>query len=233
LTERRIKLSLVQRKIAQKMSESKRIIPHVTTIREIRMDTVSQTREKLKQDLESQVGKLSFMPFIMKAVADAIKEFPIINSSFVEENNEIIIKEHINLGFAVAVDDDKLLVPVVKNVENMSFIELVKNVNELVDKCRSGKISPKDMQGSTFTITNSGAFGGEIFTPIINYPESAILGIGRIQKKPIVDENGDIIACPMMYTCLSYDHRIINGSTAVRFLVNIENNLRGMTYETI
>jgi len=232
LTERRIKLNLIQRKIAQKMSESKRIIPHVTTIREIRMDAISQTREKLKKHLESEIGKLSFMPFIMKAVADAIKEFPIINSSFDEDNNEIIIKEQINLGFAVAVGD-QLLVPVVKNVENMSFIELAKIVNELTEKCRNGKITPKDMMGGTFTITNSGALGGEIFTPIINYPESAILGIGRIKKKPIVDENDNIIACPMMFTCLSYDHRIINGSTAVKFLVSIENNLRGKTYETV
>lgn len=232
MTERRIKLNLVQRKIAQKMSESKRIIPHVTTIREIRMDTVSQTRQKFNKDWESKVGKLSFMPFIMKAVADAIKEFPIINSSFDEDNNDIIIKEDINLGFAVAVGD-KLLVPVVKNVENMSFIELAKNVNEIINKSRNGKLSAKDMMGGTFTITNSGALGGEIFTPIINYPESAILGIGRIQKKPIVAENDNIIPCPMMYTCLSYDHRIINGSTAVKFLVSIENKLRGMTYEAI
>lgn len=214
------------------MSDSKRIIPHVTTIREIRMDSVSETRQKINKYLESEVGKLSFMPFIIKAVADAIKEFPIINSSFDEENNEIIFKDNINIGFAVSVGD-KLLVPVVKNVENLGFIKLAKSVNEIINKCRSGKITPKDMMGGTFTITNSGALGGEIFTPIINYPESAILGVGRIQKKPIVDENNNVIPCPMMFTCLSYDHRIINGSTAVRFLVSVENNLKEMTYETI
>lgn len=224
MSEQRIKLSGIQRKIARKMSESKKIIPHVTTIREIKMDKVVNLRGQLKNELEDEIEKLSFMPFILKAVADAIKDYPLINSSYNEEENELIIKNDINIGFAVSVED-KLLVPVVKNIESISFIELANKVNEITELCRDKKISPKDMRDGTFTVTNSGSLGGEIFTPIINYPESAILGVGKIQKKPIVDENNNIVACPMMFICLSYDHRIINGAVAVKFLGKIEENL--------
>jgi len=224
MMDQRIKLNAIQRKIARKMSESKTIIPHVTTIREIRMDIVTKRRQQLQKELQGKVDKLSFMPFIIKAAADAIKEFPIINSSYDQTENELAIKGQINIGFAVSVED-KLFVPVVKNVGDMSFIELINDVNEMIRKCRDKRISPSDMTGGTFTITNSGSFGGEIFTPIINYPESAILGIGKIQKKAVVDENDNIVIRPMMYACLSYDHRIINGATAVQFLGSLEKHL--------
>lgn len=224
MSEQRIKLNAIQQKIARKMSQSKNIIPHVTTIKEIRMDKVISLREEMKNNFVGKIKKLSFMPFILKAVADTIMDYPIINSSYNEKENELIIKNDINLGFAVSVGDN-LLVPVIKNVETLSFIELVNSVNDITQKCREKKISPREMTGGTFTITNSGSFGGEIFTPIINYPESAILGIGKIQKKIIVDEKDNILICPMMFICLSYDHRIINGATAVQFLGKLDENL--------
>jgi len=164
------------------------------------------------------------MAFIIKAVVEALKEYSIINSSMDNLNNEIIIKHDINIGLAMAVKD-KLLVPVIKNIDQMGFIDLIRKINDLIKISREGKLKPEDFKGGTFTVSNSGAFGGEIFTPIINYPESAILGVGKIQKKPVVNENDEIVISYLMYLCLSYDHRIINGSIAVQFLREVEKNL--------
>jgi pyruvate dehydrogenase E2 component (dihydrolipoamide acetyltransferase) len=219
----RIKLRGIQKKIAEKMVKSKTTIPHVTTIREVRMDTVVRDRERIKALLGNK--NVSYLAFITKAATDSLKDFPLVNSSFDEIESEIIIKKDVNIGLAVSVDD-KLLVPVVKKADCLSFVEIIVKINELINKTRSGLLTSEDFQEGTFTITNSGTFGGEIFTPIINYPESAILGIGKIKKKPIVNENNEIIICPMMYLCLSYDHRIINGVTAVKFLGGIEENLQ-------
>ena len=222
MQEKRIKLTGIQRIIAQKMLKSKQTIPHITTIREVRMDQIIKLRENIKNKLKDE--RVSYIAFILKAVTEALKEYPIINSSLDNLNNEIIIKRDINIGLAIAVKD-KLLVPVIKNIGQMEFIDLIRKINNLIKISREGKLNPEDFKGGTFTVSNSGAFGGEIFTPIINYPESAILGIGKIQKKPVVNENNEIVIGHMMYLCLSYDHRIINGSVAVQFLGKIEENL--------
>jgi len=223
LSDEHIKFKGIQRQIAQKMVESKRKIPHVTTIREVNMEKVLDKKNKLNADNQVRKVKYSLMTFIIYSVLEAMKSFTIINSSLDEENNEIIIHENKNIGFAVSINQ-KLVVPVIKNTEEYNFTELNKEVNKVIKKARNKKLKSKDFKGGTFTISNSGAFGGEIFTPIINYPQSSILGIGRIKKKPIVEDE-EIVIKPMMYLCLSYDHRIINGAEAVQFLGEVEKIL--------
>lgn len=215
------KLQGFQRKIAEHMLKSKSEIPHVTTIREIHMDHVLSIRKNYnKENLES---KLSLMTFVMMAVINGIKIFPIINASLQNEN--ITYYKNINLGIAITIGD-KLIVPVIKNLQEMQLLEISDAYNTTVDKAKNNQLTFRDFADGTFTITNSGALGGEIFTPIINYPQSAILGIGRIKQKPIVAPNNVIKPGAMMYLCLSYDHRIINGSQAVSFLNIVDNNLQ-------
>jgi len=218
--ERREKLKGIQRIIAQRMVKSKNTIPHVTTIREVRMERVVEKKELLNKEADK---KVTFIPFIIKAVVEGIKKHPVINASLQEE--EIVYYNNINIGIAVTVAN-KLLVPVFKGLEHKSFQEIIQTGNEIFTKARNNNLSPDDFREGTFTISNSGVFGGEIFTPIINCSQSAILGIGRVQLKPVVNDNGEIRACPMMYLCLSYDHRIINGSEAVKFLGEVDNFLQ-------
>lgn len=215
-------LNGIQRKIAKKMCESARTIPSVTTIREINMRQVV----KLKNDMAKGYEKLTYMSFIVYAVIKAIDVYPLLNSKLID--NDIYFKEDINLGLAISIDDN-LLVPNIKSIQRKSFNEIVDSINELVKKAKSGNLKNSDFKDGTFTISNSGAFGGEIFTPIINYPESAILGIGRLKDKPYVNSKNEIKVCPMMYFCLTYDHRIINGSVAVSFLSEIERIIESMS----
>jgi pyruvate dehydrogenase E2 component (dihydrolipoamide acetyltransferase) len=219
MIQRRERLSGIQKKTAEKMCESVRIIPHVTTIREINMSEVV----KMKTELSHKFEKLTYMPFILCGVVAALKEFPIVNARL--EKDEIVYTGNLNIGIAVSVGE-KLLVPNLKDLQEKSFEEIVTAVNNLSERARSKKLTPDDFQEGTFTVSNSGAFGGDIFTPIINYPESAILGVGIIKKKPIVNKKDEIMICPMMHACLSYDHRIINGSTAVQFLGAIDSYLQ-------
>jgi pyruvate dehydrogenase E2 component (dihydrolipoamide acetyltransferase) len=226
LQEKRIKLRGIQKIIARKMAKSKQTIPHVTTIREVNLDQIVDVRERLKSRFSDR--HITYMPFIIKAVAEALKAYPIINSSLDDSTDEIIIKGDINIGFAIAVGDN-LLVPVIRNVEELDFMDIVEKMDELIKRSRNNQLTPGDFKDGTFTISNSGAYGGEIFTPIINYPESAILGIGKIQKKPVVNEKDEIVISYMIYLCLSYDHRIINGATAVQFLGELEKQLKQIT----
>lgn len=220
MSEKREKLKGIQRIIANKMVKSMSTIPHVTTIREVRMEKVLEKMQDLNEKINERV---TFMPFIVKAVVKGIKKHLIINASL--QDDEIIYQENINIGIAVEVDN-KLLVPIIKEVQNKNFLEIVQAINAITEKSRNNQLNPGDFKNGTFTISNSGALGGEIFTPIINYPQSAILGIGRVVKKAIVDKNGEIKVCSMMYLCLSYDHRIINGGEAVRFLGEIDDYLQ-------
>jgi pyruvate/2-oxoglutarate dehydrogenase complex dihydrolipoamide acyltransferase (E2) component len=219
MMEQRVKLKGVQRRVAEHITKSAFTIPHVTTIREVRMQKVNE----VKKALAGEFGKLSTMPFIIKSVASSLLQHPLFNASF--DGSDIILYDSINIGIAVSVEND-LYVPVLREVQSMSFQNIVDSFGALVDRTRSRKLQLEDLRGATFTITNSGALGGEIFTPIISFPQSAILGIGRIQNKPIVDTKNTIVVSPMMYLCLSYDHRIINGSEAVRFLDAIDRWLQ-------
>ena len=211
MEDKRVKLHGIQRKVAQHMLQSKNEIPHVTTIREVRMDKVAALRGELNRQHPDK--KVSFMPFIMCAALAALRRFPVLNASL--EGDEIVYHGKVGLGVAVTVGEN-LVVPVLHDADGMDFDALCEAFFLLTARARDGQLKAPDFRGGTFTISNSGALGGEIFTPIINYPESAILGVGRIRNKPIVEEDGSIVACPMMYLCLSYDHRIINGSQAVQ-----------------
>lgn len=216
MENRHIKLRGIQRVVAKKMEQS-HTIPRVTTIREVRMDNVDALREKIR--IQHPEKKVSYLTFAVAGLTSALEKYPIINSSLVDD--EIVFHTDINVGVAITVGEN-LLVPVIKRVQEMSFYELNDAIAELTARARDGKLTTEDYEDGTVTITNSGSLGGEIFTPLINYPQSSILGIGRIVKKPIVDEWGEIVACPMMYLCFTYDHRIINGSQAVGLLSVID-----------
>ena len=223
MEERRIKLRGIQRVVAHKMEQSHQI-PRVTTIREVRMDQVASCRKQLNQ--KDPEHKVSFMTFAIKGLIQAVKEYPVLNAYL--DGEEIVYHDDINISMAVTVGEN-LVTPVLKNTQNMSFTELNNVIAETTLRARNGKLTKEDYADGTITISNSGSLGGEIFTPLINFPQSAILGIGRIVKKPVVDEKNKIEVCPMMYLCLTYDHRIINGSQAVGALSVIDNYFKNPT----
>ncbi len=213
--------------IAQRMSESKRISPHVYSVYKIDMTRIARLRERQKAGFEQRNGvKLTFMPFIAAAAVDALRRFPILNASLVETS--IHYHANINLGIAVALEWG-LIVPVVKQAESASFLALARAINDLAARARSKKLLPEEVQGSTFTLTNSGVFGGEFGTPIINQPESAILAIGGLRKEPVVltdAEGNDTIAIRAMQTyCLGFDHRLIDGADAGKFMLEFKKSL--------
>lgn len=224
MEETRVRLRGIQRKVAQHMVQSKNEIPHVTTIREVRMDKIGELRSQYNQEHPDQ--HISFMPYIIAATISAIRAQPVFNARL--DGEEIVFCTPINMGIAVTVGEN-LVVPVIHGASEMNFAQLCAAFHDLTVRAKDGLLKSSDFKDGTFTISNSGALGGEIFTPIINHPQSAILGIGRIRQKPIVEETGTIIACPMMYLCLSYDHRIINGSQAVGLLSAIDAFLQTPT----
>ncbi len=205
----------IRRTIGEQMAESKYTAPHVTHHDTAVIDGLVETRSKLKARAEAEDVKLTYMPFVMKAVVAALKEFPVLNSELREEEEEIALKQDYNIGVAVATDAG-LMVPVVKHVDQKSMLEISEEMNELVEKARNRSISREEMQGGTFTITNFGAIGGEYATPIINYPETAILGLGAIDERPVA-EDGDVRAAQTLPLSLSIDHRVIDGAEAAQF----------------
>jgi len=205
----------IRRTIGEQMAESKYTAPHVTHHDTAVIDSLVETRSKLKPRAEAADVKLTYMPFVMKAVVAALEEFPILNSELREEDDEIAVKQDYNIGVAVATDAG-LMVPVVKHVDQKSMLEISEEMNELVEKARDRSISREEMQGGTFTITNFGAIGGEYATPIINYPETAILGLGAIDERPVA-EDGEVRAASTLPLSLSIDHRVIDGAEAAQF----------------
>jgi 2-oxoglutarate dehydrogenase E2 component (dihydrolipoamide succinyltransferase) len=206
--------------IAERMVESKRIAPHVHTVYKIDMTRVAQLRASERGAFEKRHGiKLTYMPFIAAATVEALRRFPIINASL--EDNAIRYHRNINLGIAVALDWG-LIVPVVREAETRSFSNLAKTINDLAARARAKKLMPAETAGSTFTLTNSGVFGGEYGTPVINQPESAILAIGGLRKEPVVltdKEGNDSIAIrSVQYYCLGFDHRLIDGADSGKFM---------------
>jgi pyruvate dehydrogenase E2 component (dihydrolipoamide acetyltransferase) len=213
-------MSVMRKKIAEHMTFSKQTSAHVTSVYEIDMTNVAKFRDKNKADFLSRYGtKLTFMPFIFQAVTNALRKFPIVNSQVSGE--QIIYKGDINLGMAVALDWG-LIVPVIKKADSLSLSGLAQAANDLADRARTKKLMPDEVQGGTFTITNPGVFGGLFGTPIINQPQVAILCVGTIEKRPKVittAEGDDVIAIrSMAYFALTYDHRIVDGSDAEKFL---------------
>lgn len=205
----------IRRTIGEQMAESKYTAPHVTHHDTAVIDSLVETRSKLKARAEAEDVKLTYMPFVMKAVVAALKEFPVLNSELREDDEEIALKQDYNIGVAVATDAG-LMVPVVEHVDQKSMLEISTEMNDLVEQARERSIAPADMDGGTFTITNFGAIGGEYATPIINYPETAILGLGAIDERPVA-EDGDVRAAQTLPLSLSIDHRVIDGAEAAQF----------------
>ena len=215
--EERIPLTKIRQTIAEKMSESRFTIPHTTAMDEIDVSKLYAFRKKYKDVLEKDEIHLTFLPFIIKAVIYALKEFPEFNSSLDEEKKELILKHYYNIG--IATDTDRgLMVPVIKDADKMSIADLATSITDLSDRTKNNKIELSELRGGSFSITNYGSIGGMYGIPIINYPESAILGLGRIVKKPIVGEDDEIKIAYILPLSLSYDHRTIDGASGARFL---------------
>jgi pyruvate dehydrogenase E2 component (dihydrolipoamide acetyltransferase) len=222
-------MSVMRKKIAEHMVLSRRISAHVTTVYEIDMTRIAKIRDQHKDLFQERTGtKLTFMPFIFQAVVNALRKFPIFNAQV--SGDQIIYKRDINLGMAVALDWG-LIVPVIKRADDLSISGLARMANDLAERARSKQLKPDEVAGGTFTITNPGVFGGLFGTPIINQPQLAILGIGKIEKraKVLTTEDGDdfIAIRSMAYFALSFDHRVIDGADAERFLAYVKELLEG------
>jgi pyruvate dehydrogenase E2 component (dihydrolipoamide acetyltransferase) len=207
--------------MAERMAFSMRTTAHVTTFVEVDVTDLQNLRKKLGNSENLTKHKISYTSFFVKAVVQALNMYPIINSSLIDD--KIIVKKYFNIGVAVSRKNG-LVVVVIHNADQKSLIEISKNIKNKVDRARSAKLLPQDVSGGTFTITNVGMFGTIMNTPIINPPESAILGVGTIQKKPVVI-NDQIVIRAMMFLCLTYDHRIIDGTPAILFLQEVRQLL--------
>lgn len=217
--EDRVPVRGMRRKIVEKMAQSKRTAAHFTYVEECDVTELVEFRAKLKPMAEKNGTKITFMPFIAKAAAIALKEFPELNAQLVEENGvptEIVYKKYYNIGMAVDTEEG-LTVPVVKDVDCKGIWELSKDMLDLALKARDKKLTPSDFQDGTFTITNAGTIGGLLATPIINYPEVAIMGVHQIKKRPVVIGN-KIKVRDIMYLSVSLDHRVVDGAVAARFM---------------
>jgi 2-oxoglutarate dehydrogenase E2 component (dihydrolipoamide succinyltransferase) len=221
-TGNRRRMSMIRQTIARRLVEAKSETAMLTTFNEIDMTEIIAIREKYKETFQKKFGvKLGFLSFFAKAATSALKTFPLVNSRI--EGDEIVESPSIDIGFAVSTERG-LVVPVVRDIENLSFSEIEKAIEGFAKKAREGGISVDDLKGGTFTITNGGTFGSLLSTPILNFPQSAILGLHKIEKRAVVIDD-QIVIRSMMYVALTYDHRIIDGKEAVQFLVHIKNLL--------
>ena len=220
-------MTVMRKKISEHMVQSRRTSAHVTTVYEIDMSRIAKLREQNKRAFEERTGtKLTYMPFIFQAINNALRKFPIFNAQV--SGDQIIYKRDINLGMAVALDAG-LIVPVIKRADDLSIAGLARAANDLADRARTKQLKPDEVGGGTFTITNPGVFGGLFGTPIINQPQLAILGVGKIEKRTKVlttTDGDDYIAIRWMaYFALSFDHRVIDGADAERFLAYVKEQL--------
>ncbi len=216
------KMTMLRKKVAERLVSVKNTTAMLTTFNEVNMKPIMDLRAKYKDVFKEkhQVG-LGFMSFFTKAVCEALHQFPAVNARI--EGNEIVFHDYCDIGVAVSTPKG-LMVPVMRNAETMTLAQIEKNIGDLAKKARDGKITVDDMQGGTFTITNGGVFGSMLSTPIINPPQSAILGMHNIVERPVA-ENGQVVIRPIMYVALSYDHRIIDGRESVSFLVKVKDML--------
>lgn len=218
------KMSPIRKAISKAMVNSKHTAPHVTIFDEVDATNLVEHRSKSKQYAADKGIKLTYLPYIVKAVVAVLKKYPILNASINEETEEIIYKHFYNVG--IAADTEKgLFVPVLKNSESKSILNLADEIKALADKAKEGKLSPDEMKNGTFTISNIGSVGGKWVTPIINYPEVAILGVGRIADEAVV-KDGKVVACPMLSLSLSFDHRIIDGATGQNAMNELKRILK-------
>ncbi|GAA0888525.1 2-oxoglutarate dehydrogenase complex dihydrolipoyllysine-residue succinyltransferase [Rhodanobacter soli] len=220
--EERVPMTRMRARIAERLMQSKNSIAMLTSFNEVNLSEVVKMRKALGDAFQKEHGvKLGFMSFFVKAAAEALKRYPFVNASV--DGNDVIYHGYQDISIAVSTDKG-LVTPVLRDVQDMSFADVEKGIADYATKARANKLSLDDLQGGTFTITNGGTFGSLLSTPIVNPPQSAILGMHTIKERAIV-ENGQIIAAPMMYIAISYDHRIIDGKDAVLFLVDIKNQL--------
>jgi 2-oxoglutarate dehydrogenase E2 component (dihydrolipoamide succinyltransferase) len=220
--EERVPMTRMRAKIAERLMQSKNSIAMLTSFNEVNLAEVVKMRKALGEQFQKTHGiKLGFMSFFVKAAAEALKRHPIVNASV--DGNDIIYHGYQDISIAVSTDKG-LVTPVLRDVQDMSFADVELGIANYAKKARDGKLALEDLQGGTFTITNGGTFGSLLSTPIVNPPQSAILGMHTIKERAIV-ENGQVIAAPMMYIAISYDHRIIDGKDAVLFLVDIKDQL--------
>ncbi|WP_391120670.1 dihydrolipoamide acetyltransferase family protein [Psychrobacillus sp. L3] len=221
--ETREKMSGIRKAIAKAMVHSKHTAPHVTLMDEVDVTELVAHRKKFKDIAAEKNIKLTYLPYVVKALVSALREFPQLNTSFDDETSEVIQKHYFDIG--IAADTEKgLLVPVIKHADRKSVFAVSNEINTLAGKAREGKLSPSEMKGASCSITNIGSAGGQWFTPVINHPEVAILGIGRISEKPVI-KNGEIVAAPVLALSLSFDHRMIDGATAQHALNHIKRLL--------
>mgnify|MGYP000430096111 CR=1 FL=1 len=221
-TEERVPMTRLRARIAERLLESQANNAILTTFNEVNMAPVIAMRTRYKDTFEKTHGvQLGFMSFFVKASIEALRKYPVMNAAV--EGSDIIYHEFYDIGVAVSTDRG-LVVPVLRNAENLGFAQIEKQIVEYGARARAGSLALEDLQGGTFTITNGGVFGSLLSTPIVNAPQSAILGMHKIQERPVV-VNGQIVVRPMMYLAVSYDHRIIDGREAVQFLVTIKDCL--------
>lgn len=220
--EERVKMTRLRQTIARRLKDAQNEAAMLTTFNEVDMQPVMELRKSYKDLFEKKHGvKLGFMGFFVKAVCHALKEIPAVNAEI--DGTDLIYKNYAHIGVAVGTDKG-LVVPVVRNAEQMSIAEIEQEIGRLGRSARDGKLAMADMQGGSFTISNGGVYGSLMSTPILNAPQSGILGMHKIQERPVV-VNGQIVIRPMMYLALSYDHRIVDGKEAVTFLVRVKESL--------
>ena len=220
--EERIKMTRLRQTIAKRLKQAQENAALLTTFNEVDMTSIMEMRKENQQDFQIRYGiKLGFMSFFAKACVVALKNFPAVNAEI--DGDEIIYKNYYNLSFAVGTEKG-LVVPVLKNADELSFANIEKNIKDISEKARDGKLTIEDLQGGTFTISNGGVYGSMLSTPILNLPQSGVLGMHNIVERPVV-VNGEIKIRPIMYLALSYDHRIIDGKESVSFLKMVKENL--------
>jgi len=223
LEEERVPFKGIRKAISNAMVKSAYTAPHVTIMDEVDVTELVAFRARMKPVAEKKGVKVTYLPFIVKALVAASRQFPALNAMIDEESNEIVYKKYYNIGIATDTDNG-LIVPVIKDADRKSIWMIASAISDLALRGREGKLTPAEMKGSTISISNIGSAGGMFFTPIINFPEVAILGTGRITEKPVV-KNGEITAAPVMALSLSFDHRIIDGATAQNFMNYIKTLL--------
>ena len=220
--EERIKMTRLRQTIAKRLKQAQENAALLTTFNEVDMSSIMKMRKENQQDFQSRYGiKLGFMSFFVKACVVALKNFPTVNAEI--DGDEIVYKNYYNLSFAVGTEKG-LVVPVLRNADELSFADIEKNIKNISEKARDGKLTIEDLQGGTFTISNGGVYGSMLSTPILNLPQSGVLGMHNIVERPVVVD-GEIKIRPIMYLALSYDHRIIDGKESVSFLKMVKENL--------
>ena len=223
LLEERIPATMIRKRIAEAMVKSKHTAPHVTVMDEVDVTELVQLRKEIKPLAAARGVKITYLPFIVKALIAGVKLHPKLNSSLDEETQDLILKHYYHIG--IATDTDRgLVVPVVKNADHKNMWTIAGEIDDLATRARDSKLTPNEMKGSSISITNIGSAGGMFFTPIINYPEVAILCVGRITEKPVM-KNGQVVGAQMMALSLSFDHRVIDGALAQHFINDMKRLL--------